>query len=205
MRQDTKYLCLSPTLLRYYSLSFVGHIGKDRFCDAVFSPRVSESRPSRVATRVGFEDGFISQLFSAWENVRSMRENQRYVDNRMELVRHRTTVLWQSYEVIRLHYDCLPRSWSQHLNMITFVQWLCDLVRCRKKAVHMAQHRAHENMWIYGTNIRDVADVKRCRTTSRDDCTIHYNLGYRNQAFEYDQKPPRRRASPPRWLRRHIT
>ena len=60
-------------------------------------------------------------------------------------------------------------------------------------------------------------DVKRCRTTSRDDCAIPYILGHRvvcsqvcrqfvarfvaryqifEHVFEHDQKPPRCRARP---------
>ena len=38
--------------------------------------------------------------------------------------------------------------------------------------------------------------VKRDRTTLRVDCTILYHLGHRNQVFEKDQTPPRRRARP---------
>ena len=53
------------------------------------------------------------------------------------------------------------KSWSQHLYTSTVVRWLCDLVRCRKTSHDHSttswEGRTHDNMWIYGTNIRDVA------------------------------------------------
>ena len=62
----------------------------------------------------------------------------------MELVRHHTTVIIQSYEIVQFHYMWLyaekMKSTSGHdyIYIYIVVRWLCDLVRCRKT---MAQHR----------------------------------------------------------------
>ena len=107
----------------------------------------------------------------------------------MELVRHRTTVIRQSYEVVRFHYDYLPRSWSQHLNTITVVRWLCGLVPCRKTShdhgTTLWEGRAHENMWKYGTKIRDVALRQEMSHGVARWLYDTLHLGHRNQVVWY--------------------
>ena len=71
--------------------------------------------------------------------------------------------------VVRLHYECLSRRWSQHLNTISVVRWLRDLVRCHKTSHDHGrtswESGAHESMCKHGTYIRDVA---WCQERSHD-------------------------------------
>ena len=169
--------------------------------DGFFSPRVSESRPSRVATRVGFRDewweihitwktiqnafsrilytlrhfnqakynvqivktmwdGFISQLFSAWRNVRSMREGffsaQVSESHRSRLWRKRRGSVWfgdESWE-IHLSWKTIQDAFSRILCTSSYVN--------HSKYVILCQVKDNENRvrWIYITPVPNMGESR---------------------------------------------
>ena len=131
----------------------------------------------------------------ALENMclRRIWDNHMHVDNRMEIVRHRTTVIWQSYDLIPIFCrEAVTITWTR-LQSYDSCAISYDVVRRRTRPW---TGRAGENMWKYGTHIRDVAWRQ---TMSHDVKRWLYDTLASQPGFWTNTS-----CEAPRWLRRRI-